>query len=50
MDLQAFIGTMMPHFVKQAEAMRSGKPTDLPANEVNADLARIPEKPDENLR
>ncbi|MGH2602769.1 MAG: hypothetical protein ACRDJ9_25715, partial [Dehalococcoidia bacterium] len=51
MDLQALIGVMMPRMTKMFEAKRAGEPAqELDKDEVNAALARLPDKPDEILR
>jgi hypothetical protein len=51
MDVQAIVSAMMPHMSKRLEAMLAGEPAkDLDANELNAELARFPHEPDENLR
>jgi hypothetical protein len=42
---------MTKHMMKQFEAMRAGQPTtELNTEELNAELARVPNKPDETLR
>lgn len=41
---------MMPRMTKMFEAMRAGQPAkELDKDELNAELARLPDKPDENL-
>jgi hypothetical protein len=51
MDLSALIEVMTPHFKKQLENRLAGQPTeDLDKDEINAELARLPDKPDEELR
>ena len=50
MDIRAVVTTLMPHMLKQLEAVKVGKASELPVAELNADLARIPEEPDEKLR
>ena len=51
MDMPALIDVMMPHITKMFEAMRAGQSTkELDKDEVNAELACLPGKPDENLR
>lgn len=51
MDVSALLGVIMPHAAKTLEAMRAGEPTkELDKDELNAELARLPDKPDENLR
>jgi hypothetical protein len=42
---------MMPQFIRNAEAVAAGQPpTELNKDQINAELARLPDKPDENLR
>lgn len=51
MDINALVSTIMPHTLKTFEAMRSGQPApELDKDEINAELARLPHGPDENLR
>jgi hypothetical protein len=51
MDVQAVISAMMPHVNRTFEAMRTGQPpSELDKDEINAELARLPDKPDEDLR
>lgn len=51
MDLNAVVGVMMPRTVKMLEAMHAGEPAkELDKDELNAELARLPKKPDEQLR
>ncbi len=51
MDVSALAGVMMPHMSKMMEAMQAGDPPkELDKDELNAELARLPDKPDENLR
>jgi hypothetical protein len=51
MDFQAVARVLMPRFLKRVEAMRAGQPTpEWTKDELNAELARVPDKPDENLR
>ena len=50
-DIQALLGMMMPRWIKNFEAIRSGKsPVEENKDEINSELARLPDKPDENLR
>jgi hypothetical protein len=50
-DVKAFVAMEMPHMIKMFEARRAGQPAKEPNNdEINARLARLPNKPDENLR
>jgi hypothetical protein len=51
MDLQALLSVEMPRITKMFEAMRAGQPAkELSKDEINAELARLLDKPDENLR
>jgi hypothetical protein len=51
MDVKALIAIEMPHMIKMFEARRAGQPAEEPnKEEINARLARLPDKPDENLR
>jgi len=51
MDISALVGVLMPLMTKRLEAMRAGEPAmELDKDEINAQLARLPDKPDENLR
>jgi hypothetical protein len=51
MDIEAVVTALTPHMNKMREAMRAGQPTpELNTDEINAALARLPDKPDENLR
>jgi hypothetical protein len=50
-DVRALVALEMPHMIKIFEARRAGKPAEEPnKDEINARLARLPDKPDENLR
>jgi hypothetical protein len=50
-DMRAIIGVLMPHVMKNLEAMMAGQPSsELDKDQLNAELARLPDKPDENLR
>jgi hypothetical protein len=51
MDIHALIGVMMPHMINiMIEATRAHQPTkELNRGDINAELARLPNKPDENL-
>lgn len=50
-DFQALASVLMPGFLKRFEAMRAGQPTpEWDKDELNAELARLPDTPDENLR
>jgi hypothetical protein len=51
MDIQALTSFMMPRMMERFAAMRAGEPTsEWNEEELNAELARLPDKPDENLR
>ncbi len=51
MDLNAIIGVMMPKVTEMFEAMRAGDSArELDKDEINSELARLSDKPDENLR
>lgn len=51
MDIRALIDAMMPHFMRNVDALRTGQPAaELDKNQVNAELARLPDKPDDTLR
>jgi hypothetical protein len=51
MDVQAIVNVTTPHWTKMFEAIRAGQPAKEPnKDEINAELARLPDKPDENLR
>jgi hypothetical protein len=50
-DMIALVDAIRPHSLKRSEEMLAGKPTKEEDNdELNADLARLLEKPGENLR
>jgi hypothetical protein len=50
-DLRALFDFLTPRVMKQFEAMRTGQPPlELDTDEMNAELARLPDKPDEDLR
>ena len=48
--MEALAGVMLPRFMKMYEARRAGQTAELNEDEINAALARLPDKPDENLR
>lgn len=51
MDVNAIVRVLMPHTTKRVERRRAGEPAqELDKDEINAELARLPDKPDENLR
>lgn len=51
MDIEAIATAMTPHMNKMMEAMRARQPApELNTDEINAALARLPDKPDESLR
>jgi hypothetical protein len=45
MDVEALASVLMPPMTKMFEAV-----TELNKDEINAELARLPDKPDEKLR
>jgi hypothetical protein len=48
---QALATVLMPRFLKRVEKMRAGQPApEWDEDELNAELAHLPDKPDENLR
>jgi hypothetical protein len=51
MDIHSLIAAIMPHAMKEMTAVRGGQMAKaLLVEELNAELARLPDKPDENLR
>jgi len=51
MDVSALIGAIMPHVLPQLESTLSGeKAKELDKDEINAELARLPDRPDEKLK
>jgi hypothetical protein len=51
MDVQALTSIIMPRWTKMFEAVLAGQTAkELNKDEINAELARLPDKPDENLR
>jgi hypothetical protein len=51
MDVNALIEVMMPRTMEMFEAMREGRPAPKwDTDDINAKLARLPDKPDEKLR
>jgi hypothetical protein len=51
LDIKALAGMLMPHTIKALEAMKAGEPVKDPdRDELNAEFARLPDSPDENLR
>jgi hypothetical protein len=49
-DVKALLAMETPHMIKMFEARRGGQPPKEPnKDEINARLARLPDKPDENL-
>jgi len=50
MDINALVRVTRPHVTKLFEAWRAGeREKELDRDEINAELARLPNKPDENL-
>jgi hypothetical protein len=51
MDVRALLTVMMPHYVRTMEELMAGQPaTELDKDQINAELAHLPDKPDEKLR
>ena len=51
MDMKAVSSAILPHSRREFRAMRQGKAPDPTMNEqINAELAKLPDKPDERLR
>jgi hypothetical protein len=51
MDMPAILRVMLPHVNKLFDAMDGGGPVqELNKDEINAELARLPDKPKEDLR
>ena len=50
LDVKAIVDMMGPLFIKIVEAVRAGQPGEWNKDELNAELARLPDKPDESLR
>ena len=51
MDVRALLDFMTPRWMKQFEAMRAGQPAlEWDKDEINTELAQLPDKPDEHLR
>jgi hypothetical protein len=51
MDISALCRVLMPHSLKSLDAMRSGEHgINLYPDELKEEVARLPDKPDENLR
>jgi hypothetical protein len=51
MDIDALIAVLSPHLNKMRDALLVGEPAkELDKHGLNAELARLPDKPDENLR
>jgi hypothetical protein len=51
LDLQAIIGVIMPHQTRMFQAMKAGEPVKDPDDdELKEEFARLPDKPDEQLR
>ena len=51
MDVQALVQTMMPHMMAHLDALQTGgSGSELDVAKLNADLAKLPELPDENLK
>lgn len=51
MDIRAIVDAITPHFMRNVDALRTGQPAaELDKNQVDAELARLPDKPDDTLR
>jgi hypothetical protein len=51
MDVRALLDFLKPRVMKDFRTLRSGEPvSEWNYDEINAELARLPDKPDENLR
>lgn len=51
MDVKALVQAMMPHMMEQMSALQAGgSGGELDAAKLNAELAKLPEHPDENLK
>lgn len=51
MDVCAIANMLMPNIFERSRAILDGQSTkDITLNEINSELARLPDKPDENLR
>lgn len=51
MDLESIVGVIAPHVTKMFEALRAGRPTkELNQEEIDKEVARLPNEPDEKLR
>jgi hypothetical protein len=49
-DISALLRAIMPQMMEQMEALRAGKTMDLDKDKMNAELAKLPDTPDERLR
>jgi hypothetical protein len=51
MDVSALVNVIMPDMKAMLEAVQKGRPPiNLDKEQINAKLALLPDKPDENLR
>jgi hypothetical protein len=51
MDISALLDVITPHTFRHLEALKTGQPLiELDKDQINAELARLPDKPDESLR
>jgi hypothetical protein len=49
-DLNALVRVMIPHFMKSFEALRTGSgDREMDKESINAELAKLPHHPDEEL-
>ncbi|WP_162918246.1 hypothetical protein [Taklimakanibacter deserti] len=50
MDVEAVFNALLPHMKEHLSAALKGKPTAVDEAQIHADLAKLPDKPDERLR
>jgi hypothetical protein len=51
MDINAVVSVLKPRMSKLLEALRAGEPAqELDKDELNSEMARLPDQPDEELR
>ncbi|MFN7977667.1 MAG: hypothetical protein U0P30_05985 [Vicinamibacterales bacterium] len=50
LDVQALVRAMLPHLMAHFESVKGGAASQLNAENINADLAKLPERPDEDLQ
>ena len=49
-DISALLRVIMPQMMEQMLAFRDGKPLEIDKDKMNAELAKLPDTPDERLR